>query len=222
MEEELSRLIIDNQNLIYHIIDRYFKNYPNKEDLFQVGAMGFTKAYYLYDKAQGAKFTTYAYSHIWGEMKKFVREDKNLKISRDIHKVASLVEKTSHLLRQQYMREPTVGQIAAYLGLEETEVVRAVKSSYAVQSMEQPVCSDGKEMVLADFISDDRETNIDEILMLRDEIASLSPFEKSLIEKRYFSDMTQAETAKLLGMSQVQVSRKEQKILQKMKTGLAA
>lgn len=222
MEGELSRLIIENQNLIYSIMEKYFKNYPNKEDLFQVGAMGFTKAYYKYDGAQGAKFTTYAYPYIWGEMKKFVREDKSLKISRDIHKVASLVEKTAQLLRQQYMMEPTVGQIASYLGLAEEEVVRAIKSSYAVQSMEQPICSEGKEMVLADFIQDDRGENIDDILMLKEELASLSPFEQSLIQKRYFSDMTQAETAKMLGISQVQVSRKEQKILEKMKTGLAA
>ncbi|MDD3341628.1 MAG: sigma-70 family RNA polymerase sigma factor [Bacilli bacterium] len=222
MEEEMSRLLIQNQNLIYSIMEKYFKNYSNKEDLFQVGAIGFIKAYAKFDGEQGAKFTTYAYSYIWGEMKKFVREDKGFKVSRDIHKMAILVEKTSQYLRQQLMQEPTIGQIANYIGIEETYVVRAIKSSYAMQSMEQPVCSEGKEMVLADFISDDSTSNIDDILMLREEFAALSPFEQELLQKRYFSDMTQAETAEALGISQVQVSRKEKKILEKIKTGWAA
>lgn len=220
MDETLSKLLIENQNLIYSIAN-YFKNYSNKEDLFQVGAMGFIKAYKKYDKSMNVKLTTYAFPYILGEMKKFVCEDRTVKVGRDIQKKSILIERTTHLLTQKLMREPTISELAMYLNFPEETIVGAVKSSYMVYSMDEVLTDQGKEMTLNDFLGD-KDQNIDQLIMLREELSELSDFERKLIEKRYFSDMTQAETARILGMSQVQVSRKEQKILTKMRRGLAA
>lgn len=213
---------MENQNLLYSIIEKYFKNYPNKEDLFQVGAIGFINAYYKFDESFGAKFTTYAYPYIFGEMKKLVREDKSIKISREIHKTALLIERTTQLLRQALMREPTISDISYELGISELEVVQAIKSTSTIHSMDETIYSDGKDMTLADFVGDDRGQNLDEILMVREQLEELSEFERKLIEGRYFSDLTQAEVARQLGISQVQVSRNEQKIFSKIKPKLAA
>lgn len=218
-KEEL--FVYENRNLIYSIAS-YFKNYPNKEDLFQVGAIGLIKAYRKYDPSMNVKLTTYAYPYILGEMKKLVREDKGVKVSRDISRLSLLIERTIVLLTQKWMREPTIQELAEYLQIPESYIVQSMKSNYPIYSMDEPIHNEGKDMTLSDVIPNCTTSNIDDLILLREQLSSLTPFERSLIEKRYFSDMTQSETAKTLGMSQVQVSRKENKILTKMRSGLAA
>ena len=221
MDKSLEEIIEENKNLIYSI-SHYFENYPNKEDLFQVGVMGLITAYKNYDASFNNKFTTYAYTYILGEMKKFVREDKGIKISREITKLNLQIEKATILLAQKLMRQPTIQEIANYLEIDEYFIAEAMKSVNAVQSLDEPLNDNGKQITLYDTISEKRNSELDDLIALRNELAKLPDLERNLIVQRYLNDMTQTETAKVLGMTQVQVSRKEQKVLMKLKDKLVA
>ena len=221
MDKSLEEIIEENKNLIYSI-SHYFENYPNKEDLFQVGVMGLITAYKKYDASFNNKFTTYAYTYILGEMKKFVREDKGIKISREITKLNLQIEKATILLAQKLMRQPTIQEIANYLEIDEYFIAEAMKSVNAVQSLDEPLNDNGKQITLYDTISEKRNSELDDLIALRNELAKLPDLERNLIVQRYLNDMTQTETAKVLGMTQVQVSRKEQKVLMKLKDKLVA
>lgn len=216
MEE---KIIFENQRLIYYAAN-FFKNYPYKEDLYQAGRLGMIKAFKMYNPNMGCKFTTYAFSYILGEMKKLVREDKGLKVSREISKLNLKIEKAYVLLTQKLMKEPSVSEIASFLGIPEFLVSEALMSLNKVRSISEPICDEGKELTLEDIIG--TEDNVDDLLMLKDALNSLNAEEKEIIENRYFKDLTQSETSKIVGISQVQVSRKEQKILQKMNRKMAA
>lgn len=207
------------ENLIYSMF-RYFEYYPYKEDLFQQGVIGLMKAYENYDPNMNVKFSTFAYSHIWGEMNKLVAEDKTMKVSRNIRKLHLRIERTMIVLAQTYGREPSVDELVDYLGVTPYEIREALMSRQPTRSIDEPICMDGKEMSLHETIADKRETHIDELLTLKEQLQQLTDEEKRLIEARYMEDMTQSEVSKILGMSQVQVSRKEDKIKCKMRTGL--
>lgn len=217
---DLKKLIIDNQNLIYKLT-HYFKNYPNKEDLFQVGCIGLIKAYKKYDETFDTKFTTYAFPYILGEMKKYVREDKSIKISKDISCLNSKIEKANILLSQKLRREPSIDELSDFLEIPSYELSLAINSINAVQSLDDVIYSDGKDLNLYDFISDKKQ-DIDSLIALKTELSKLSELEQELISQRYFKDLTQQEVANNLGMSQVQVSRSEQKVLTKLKQKIAS
>lgn len=219
MEQDLTNLIMENQNLIYSII-HYFEGYGNKEDLFQVGAMGLIKAYKKYDPSMGTKFTTYAYPYILGEMKKLITEDKEIKINRDLSRLSTKIEKASILLTQQLMREPYIYELADFLELPEKTILEAMQSRGKVQSIDEPINQEGKEITLHDTIGQIEHLSLDTLIALKSELENLTPFERELIERRYINNLTQSETANILGMSQVQVSRKEQKVLTKLRNRL--
>lgn len=219
MEQDLTNLIMENQNLIYSII-HYFEGYGNKEDLFQVGAMGLIKAYKKYDPSMGTKFTTYAYPYILGEMKKLITEDKEIKINRDLSRLSTKIEKASILLTQQLMREPYIYELADFLELPEKTILEAMQSRGKVQSIDEPINQEGKKITLHDTIGQIEHLSLDTLIALKSELENLTPFERELIERRYINNLTQSETANILGMSQVQVSRKEQKVLTKLRNRL--
>lgn len=221
MNNELEQIIIDNQNLIYSIT-HYFEGYKNKEDLFQVGALGLIKAYKKFDSSLGVKFTTYAYNYILGEMRKYVREDKGIKISRDITKFNLKIEKASILLAQKLMREPSIQEISDFLEIPSELISESLQATNVIQSIDEPINVSGKEMTLHDTISDNSKIDINTLIALKQELENLTPFERDLIENRYLKDLTQTETADILGMSQVQVSRKETKVLTKLRDKLAS
>lgn len=213
-------LELEKQKLIFSVIHKYFSNYPNKEDLFQVGYIGYMKAEENYDEKYGAKLSTYAYPYIYGEMKKFVREDKGLKVSREIQLLALKLERVNILLSQSFHREATIEELSKYLQIPEEKIVEAKLAMIPIQSIDEPVNVEGREITLHDTIAEKRNPDIDMLLMLRNEIAKLSKQEQDLLEYRYMEDMTQTETAKELGMSQVQVSRNETKVLAKLRNRL--
>lgn len=221
MTDDLEKLIIDNQNLIYSITHN-FTNYPNKEDLFQAGTLGLINAYYRFDPNIGVKFTTYAYPYIVGEMCQLVRKDKGIKVSRNISKLNLMIEKASILLSQQLMREPTISELSNFLEVSEYELYEAIRSNNTIQSIDEAINDDEKEMTLHDVVGQDNNVDIDDLILLRQALENLDDFERNLIVNRYMRDMTQSETSKVLGMSQVQVSRKEQKILMKLKDKLVS
>ena len=215
--DELSSIILDNQGLIYEAM-KYFKNYHNKEDLYQVGCIGFIKAYKNYKSDKGCKFTTYAFSYILGEMKKLVREDKGIKISNQISKLNLKIDKAYILLSQKLMRMPSTYEVASYLEIPEYLVSEAINSNMGIKSIDEAINSDS-DMCLQDVIG--YSDNVDDLLYLENNISKLTDEEKNIIYNRYMNDLTQSETSKIMGMSQVQVSRKEQKILQKLKYQMA-
>ena len=212
--------IMEYKNYIMSLT-KYFDGYKSKEDLFQVGCIGLMNAYSKFDPSFGVKFSTYAYSHILGEMRKLVRTDKGIKISRDISKLKLKIEKANILLSQKLMRMPTVKELSEFLGVEESIVVDSIATTNIIQSIDEPIRSDSKEVTLHDYISDSRE-DINTLLALKEELNNLSKEEREIIEGRYLYDLTQSELAKKMGMTQVQVSRQEKKIKQKIKTELAA
>jgi len=200
----LEELILEYEKLIYAVM-RYFKNYQSKEDLFQVGCIGLINAYNNYNPSTNVKFSTYAYSYILGEMKKLVREDKGIKISRNITKLYSQIEKANMYLTQKLMRTPTLTEISTFLEIDEYLLIEALNSTNILLDIDE--------------IQINNNTN-EYDLYLKEELNKLSSEELDLINKRYNLDMTQSEIANTLGLSQVQVSRKEHKVLEKLKKQL--
>ena len=217
--DEITNLIMNNERLIYSIAN-YFKNYNSKEDLYQAGCLGLITAYKKYDSNMNCKFTTYAYPYILGEMRRLVREDKGLKISREITKLNLKIEKAYVLLTQKLMKEPSIEEISRFLEIPEFSVSEAILSLNKIKSIDEPVNDEGREFTLQDVIG--KSENIDELIMLKELLQGLNSEEKAIIDNRYMKDYTQSETSKLVGMSQVQVSRKEQKVLQKLKQKMVA
>ena len=216
---DIEALIKDNERLIYSIASN-FKNYKSIEDLYQAGCLGLITAYKHFDTTRDCKFTTYAYPYIFGEMRKLVREDKGIKISREISKLNLKIEKAYIILTQKLMREPSIQELSMYLEIPEYYISEAINSINRIKSIDEPITSGDKELTLQDVIG--KSTNIDDLLLLKDCINKLDSEERKIIDSRYKEDYTQTETAKLIGISQVQVSRKEQKILKKLRDTIAA
>lgn len=215
------QLILENQNLIYSIT-KYFEKYSNKEDLFQAGCIGMILAYKNYDPSMNVKFTTYAYPYILGEMKKLVREDRSMKVGRRLQMLYLKIEKARVLLTQKWMRFPTNQEIADYLEIPLSMMEEAIGSSQMVYSLDEPLVDQGKEINLYDTIGQVESMDIDNLILLRQELGNLEEFERELITKRYLADKTQQETSRELGITQVQVSRREQKILTKLRDKLVS
>ena len=207
-------------NLIYSLT-HYFEGYKNKEDLYQVGIIGLIEAYQKYDSNYNVKFSTYAYPYILGEMKKLVREDKGIKISRSITNLNNKIEKAKNILVQRLNREPSYLELAHFLEVSEEEIVEAIKTINIMQSIDEPINNDGKEMTLHEVIGDNN-LDLDTLIALKQELNNLTPYEKNIIYKRYVEDLSQSEVAKMLDITQVKVSREEAKIKRKIKENMAA
>ncbi len=218
--EQVSKLIIDNQNLIYSISHK-FKKYQNKEDLFQVGCIGLIKAHDNFDDSFRVKFSTYAYSYILGEMKKYINHDRGVKVNRDLLKLNLKIEKANILLAQKLMREPTTKEISSYLELPEFVIYQALNVNSPIQSFSVPINNnDDKEMTLHDTVAIVNNLDLTLLIALTEEINHLNNQDQQIIKMRYYEDMTQTEVADVLGINQVQVSRKEKYILQKLRKQL--
>lgn len=214
-------VIMKHQNLIYSVAHQL--GHPAIiEDLFQVGCIGIMKAYDNYNPDYKVKFSTYAYFNIVGEMKRFLRQNRGVKVSRDIMKLQLKIEKTSILLSQKLMRDPTTRELAEFLEVPEDCIIEAMCSKEPIRSLDTPICENGKNLTLYDTLEDVESLDLNTLIALRDAISKLSPEERILIQKRYMEDQTQRETASILGISQVQVSRKEQKVLVKLQDKLVA
>ena len=212
----LEKIVMENERLIYSLCN-YFKNYPNKDDLFQVGCIGLIKAYNNFDSSLDVKFSTYAYPYILGEMRKLVREDKTMKLSRDISKINLRIEKAYILLTQKLGKEPTTYELSEFLDIP-VELINEALNSSKISSLDDIIYDN---LRLEDVISD-KVDDLDTLIALRNSIEGLSEEEKEIINLRYMNDLTQMEVSKVLGISQVQVSRKEGKVLTKMREKIVA
>lgn len=210
--------ILEYEKLVYSIINKY-KNFDH-DDLYQVGMMGLMKAYKKFDITQETKFSTYAYYYILGEVNTYVTESNTIKVSKDLIKLNQSIEKAKEVMRQRLKREPTTTEVSLFLEIDEEKIEQAKLAANTQQAKSLDYEFEEENTTLYNSIkTEDTQMNAN-ILDLKNAISDLDPEEKTLIIARYYNDLTQQETSKSLGMSQVQVSRKETKILQKLKATL--
>lgn len=221
MNSELEQVIEENSWLIFHFIKKY-NDYVDKEDLIQVAKIGLINAYKNYDKNRGVKFSSFAYLYISGELKKFVRENRTIRINKDMAKLCNKIKIAKNLLEQKLMKNPTNKELCDFLEIDELTLEMAIGVQNSVQSLDQPIVNDGKSSDLYEIIPEERTQNIDDLILLRDEISKLDYNDKRLIQYRYFNDKTQSEVAAILGISQAKASRIEKKVLTKLKSSMIA
>jgi len=199
--------------MIYKLASTFSRD--SLEDLYQVGVIGLINAYNNYDESYDTKFSTYAYSYMLGEMKKYIRENKSIKISREIQYLSSRLDRLIELLSQKYNRMPTSLELSIETGIEEWKIIEALNARSCVKSLDEPINNDGKEITVCDLIPSTYK-GIDDV-EFEELIDTLTEEEKEIIHERYFLDKSQSEVAKLTGYSQAKVSREEQKILRKLR-----
>ena len=201
--------LLDYDGLIYSIIKNYPKRY-DRDDLYQVAMLGLIDAYKHYDKSQNTKFSTYAYYYIVGEVNKYIRESSSLKVSKNLIDLKKKIIKTREVMEQKLEREVTNLEISLYLEVEESLIDMALLVGEEVRDIDE---------VYDVGYSDDTSPTI---MDLRSEIDKLSIDERKLLKARYYDEFTQLETSNMLGMSQAKVSRREGKILEKLKVNLSS
>lgn len=209
----------DYDKLIYSIINKY-SFFGDIDDLYQVGVIGLLKACDNYDSSFNTKFSTYAHTYILGEVLKYIRDNKVVRVNRDLIRLSSKVERVREVLNQKLMREVTNNEIADFLGIDEKLIDDAVISSNFVRSLDYELNDEGRELNLYDSVKYEEKGFDGDLMDLRDSLDNLDEEERKIIKYRYFDDRTQSDVSIELGMSQVQVSRKETKILQKLKKDL--
>jgi RNA polymerase sporulation-specific sigma factor len=218
-KNELVNIVLNNEKLIYSIVNK-IKGYYDKNDLYQVGVIGLIKAYRNYNDSYNTKFSTYAFSYILGEIKKYIREDRGIKISRDLFKLSNKIDQAREVLAQRLMHEPTLKELSLFLEIDEQQISEALGIHEYIQSLDVPLNEDGKELTLYDNIQQEERIEMIDKINLDDGISNLSLEDQKLIYMRYLDDKTQQEIADTLGLTQVQVSRQEQKVLTKLRSNL--
>jgi len=209
----------DYERLVYSIINKY-SFFGEIDDLYQVGMIGLLKACDNFNSNYDTKFSTYAHTYILGEVLKYIRDNKTVRTSRDLIKLNSKIEKAREILNQKLMREVSNYEIASFLEIDEKLVDEAILASNFVKSLDYELNDEGRELNLYDSIRYEEKGYNSDIIDLRDSLDSLTSDERKLIKYRYFDDRTQSDVSNKLGMSQVQVSRSEAKILQKLRSKL--
>ena len=220
-----NRVITENVGLIWSIVRRFLGRGQEAEDLFQIGCIGLMKAVDKFELSYDVKFSTYAVPMITGEIKRFLRDDGMIKVSRTLKETAGRVRKVQEMLENEYGREPTLAELAASLQLAEEEIVMALDSSAEVESLNKTIYySDGSDIALMDKIAEDVDRNerLVNHMALKKILSELDEREQSLIRMRFFEERTQTQVAEVLGVSQVQVSRMEKKLLLQLRSRLLA
>ena len=210
-------LVVDNEKLVYSIINK-FRGYFDMDDLYQVGMIGLINASKNFNKGEGVKFSTYAYTYVFGEVNKYIRENNNLKIGKDAIRLKKSIEKAKDIMRQKLLREPTTLEVSLFLDMPLEKVLEIESIKQETKSLDY-IGEEDSNNLYNTFSFENKEMN-PEILDLKTELENLDNDEKKLIYSRYYLDMTQQETSKEMGMSQVQVYRKEAKIFKKLKSRL--
>jgi RNA polymerase sporulation-specific sigma factor len=215
-------LVENNIGLVWSIVRRFQNRGHETEDLFQIGSIGLIKAINKFDTSFDVKFSTYAVPMIIGEIKRFLRDDGIIKVSRSLKETSNKARITKEVMTRELGREPTIGEMAQRLDLSIEELVMAVEASYSLESLFNPVNDgDNSPLMLIDKLNDEcneDETDIIDKIALKQILDTLKPREKQIIILRYFKEKTQVQIANLLGISQVQVSRIEKKILEDIRT----
>ncbi len=216
----LSQIMSENAGLVKSIALRFRGRGQELEDLIQIGSLGMMKAVRGFDESFGTVFSTYAVHMITGELRRFLRDDGLIKVSRDIKRKGYIIYKQSEAFVTQHGREPTISELCELCGMSKEEIVVSLEATSPTVSLQDKVNQDEDSSCLEELIGVDTGDEIAEKLTLRQAIDSLPAEEKTLIYLRYFKGMTQSESAKRLGLTQVKVSRKEKKIIEKLREEL--
>ena len=215
-EEAKGRLVEENSGLIWSVARRFFGRGVEPDDLFQLGCVGFLKAIDGFDEDYGTQFSTYAVPKISGEIRRFLRDDGTVKVSRGIKERAYLIKTARKALEQELGREPLLSELSEKTGIEPAEIAAAETAVEPAESLQRENGEDGftLEQVLGDG---GQEEKLIEKVALRETIALLPEREQKVIALRYYRALTQDAAAKILGVSQVQISRIEKKAVQRLR-----
>ena len=202
------------------MVKRFYGRGTDAEDLFQIGSIGLLKAIDKFDLSYDVKFSTYAVPMISGEIKRFLRDDGMIKVSRSLKELSYKIFQTREALIAKLDREPTLEELAETMEVDKEEIVQAMEAGGEVESLYKPIHQkEGSEIRLVDKL-EEKERKEDKILdhmLLKQLLESLDKEERQLIYLRYFADETQTQVGKKLGISQVQVSRMEKRIIENMR-----
>ena len=214
------QLVEENVGLIWCVVKRFYGRGLENEDLFQIGSIGLLKAIDKFDLSYDVKFSTYAVPMISGEIKRFLRDDGMIKVSRTLKELSYKIFQTREKLLDLLGREPTIEELAEKMQIDKEEIVEALEAGSEVESIYKPIHQkEGNEIRLMDKLEekDRQEEKVLDRIVLKEVLETLEAKERTIIYLRYFAGKTQAEIGKKMGMSQVQVSRTEKKVLERMR-----
>ena len=214
------QLVEENVGLIWCVVKRFYGRGLENEDLFQIGSIGLLKAIDKFDLSYDVKFSTYAVPMISGEIKRFLRDDGMIKVSRTLKELSYKIFQTREKLLDLLGREPTIEELAEKMQIDKEEIVEALEAGSEVESIYKPIHQkEGNEIRLMDKLEEKehREEKILDHMLLQQLLGTLEKEERTLIYMRYFQDKTQSQVGKELGISQVQVSRMEKKIMENLR-----
>lgn len=220
------KIVSDNTGLVWSIARRFVNRGYDLEELYQIGCIGLLKACDRFESRYGVQFSTYAVPLIAGEIKRFLRDNGAIKVSRILKQNGYQISKAKEALLHKYGREATLDELADYTGLCVEDIVMATEANREVESIQQTICGkDGTQVSLVERLVDEAQSevaaeNIMNRILVGQAMEKLGEMEQELIRLRFFEDRTQTEVAKVLGISQVQVSRLEKKILIQMRQNL--
>ena len=214
--EAAERMVTENSGLIWSVARRYFGRGVDSEDLYQLGCVGFLKAIEGYDESYGTQFSTYAVPKISGEIRRFLRDDGAIKVSRGLKERAALIKASRQALEQRMGREPTLSELSAETGLTPEDIATAETATGPAESLQRESGEEGftLEQVLGDYGQEER---LVERVSLREAIDELPERERQVVFLRFFHDMTQEAASRILGVSQVQVSRIERRAVEHLR-----
>ena len=217
--EAAGRLIEDNGGLIWSVARRFFGRGVEAEDLYQLGCVGFLKAIEGFDREYGTCFSTYAVPKIAGEIRRFLRDDGIVKVSRSVKEQAAKIHSARQMLEQRQGREPILSELAEATGLDAEEIAFALAATGPAESIQRSSGEDGfsLELVLGDYEAEERML---EQVNLRALVEQLPDRERKVIALRYYHGLTQQSCAKVLGVSQVQISRLERRAMEALRSRL--
>lgn len=210
----------ENLGLVWSVVRRFAGRGHELEDLYQIGCIGLMKCIDKFDPAYDVKFSTYAVPMIMGEIKRFLRDDGMVKVSRSLKETAYKVYSVREQMMNEHGIEPTIEELASSLEIEKEDIVLALEAGSEVESIYKTIYqNDGNSIYLIDKLvsSEDESRQAVDRLALEELLGQLEEKERNIIRMRYFEDKTQTEIAGFLGISQVQVSRIEKKVLNKMR-----
>lgn len=219
-EEARAQLVQENAGLVWCVVKRFLHRGAEAEDLFQIGNIGLLKAIDKFDLSYEVKFSTYAVPMISGEIKRFLRDDGMIKVSRSLKETAHRASAQREQLEKKLGREPSLLELSLEMDVEAEELAMAMDASSQVESLQQTICrGEGADIELMDKLEEKTQSqeHLLDRMMIKEALGSLGAKERELIYKRYFQDMTQTAIARDMGMTQVQVSRMEKKILKSMR-----
>lgn len=220
-DRQASELLVEeNSGLIWAVVRRFLGRGVEADDLYQLGCLGFLKAVEGFDLQFGTKFSTYAVPKISGEIRRFLRDDGSVKVSRTLKEQSATIRSTRNRLTSALGREPTILEISRQTGLSPEEIALAETATAATESIQRETGDDG--FSLEDILTDtESEEKMVERIALRQAVSALPEREKLVIQLRYFHSLTQQRVAKMMDISQVQVSRIEKKAIALLKELMA-